>query len=161
MLKIPDGYYNVCELNDVFQPLGTEFSLHAPTGRLQVSAEKRLVINRRLADLLGISRDTFEPGKTYTADEPHRLAVHREICIHLAEISTSENLYNGHPTTLLRSVPVKNERCGGGRAETFSGLQYKRLASGTVSQLTLAILDTIGRKLYFDHVSATLHIRNI
>ena len=46
------------------------------------------------------------------ADEPHRLAVHREICVHLAEISTSENLLNGAPSTLLRSVPVKNERWG-------------------------------------------------
>ena len=106
-LKIPDGYYNACELDDVLQPLGAELRLHAPTGRLKLSAEKRLVLNRRLADLLGFSRDTFEPGKTYTADEPHRLAVYREICVHLAEISTTENLHNGAPSTLLRSVPVK------------------------------------------------------
>ena len=33
--QIPDGYYNVCELNeDVFEPLGAEFHLHTPTGRL-------------------------------------------------------------------------------------------------------------------------------
>ena len=161
-LKIPDGYYNACELDDVLQPLGAELRLHAPTGRLKLSAEKSLVLNRRLDDLLGFSRDTFEPFKTYTADEPHRLAVYREICVHLAEISTTENLHNGAPSTLLRSVPVKNERCGGGWTETFPGLQYKRLASGTVSQLTLAILDTSGRKLCFDHVSATLHIiRNV
>ena len=132
-LKIPDGYYNACELDDVLQPLGTELRLHAPTGHLKLSAEKRLVLNRRLADLLGFSRDTFEPGKTYTADEPHRLAVYREICVRLAEVSTSENLHNGRPSTLLRSVPVNNERCGGGRTETFPGLQYKLLASGTVS----------------------------
>ena len=161
-LKIPDGYYNACELDDVLQPLGAELCLHAPTGRLKLSAEKRLVLNSWLADFLGFSRDTFEPGKTYTADEPHRLAVYREICVHLAEISTTENLHNGAPSTPLRSVPVKNKRCGGGRTETFPGLQYKRLASGTVSQLTLAILDTSGRKLCFDHVSAALHIiRNV
>ena len=111
-LKIPNGYYNACELDDVLQPLGAELRLHAPTGRLKLSAEKRLVLNRRLADLLGFSRDTFEPGKTYTANEPHRLAVYREICVHLAEISTTENPHNGAPSTLLRSVPVKNERCG-------------------------------------------------
>ena len=85
--SIPDGYYNVCELDDVFQPLGTEVRLHAPTGRLQLSAKRCLVLNRRLADLLG----TFEPGKTYTADKPHRLNVHREVCVHLAEISTGKS----------------------------------------------------------------------
>ena len=159
-LKTSDGYYNDCKLDDMLQPLGAELRLHAPTRRLKLSAEKRLVLNRRLADLLRFSRDTFEPGKTYTTDEPHRLTVYREICVHLAEISTRENLHNGRPSTLLRSVPVENEICGGGRTESFPGLQYKRLALGTVSQLTIAILDTSGRRLYFDHVSATLHIRN-
>ena len=54
-------------------------------------------------------------------------AIHREICVHLAEISTSDTLHNGRPCTLLRSLPVKNEKCGGGRTETFPILQYKRL----------------------------------
>ena len=72
---IPDGYYNVCELNeDVFEPLGAELHLHTPIGRLQMSARKRLVLNRGLAKLFGFTRDEFEPGKTYIADEPHRLA---------------------------------------------------------------------------------------
>ena len=156
-----DGYYNVCELDDVFQPLGTDLHLHALTGRLQLSvSKKRLVLNPRLADLLEFSRDMFEPGEMYMADEPHRLAIHREIFVHLAEVSTSENLHNARPSTLLRSVPVENERCGGGRTETFPRLQYKQLASGTVSQLSLTILNTNGSKLYFDHISATLHIRN-
>ena len=44
-LKIPDGYYNACELDDVLQPLGTEHRLHAPTGRLELSAEMRLIVN--------------------------------------------------------------------------------------------------------------------
>ena len=40
--KIPDGFYNVCELNeDVFEPLGAELHLHTPTGCLQMSARKR------------------------------------------------------------------------------------------------------------------------
>ena len=81
--------------------------------------------------------------------------------MHLAEISTSENLHNGRPSTLLRSIPVENERCGGGRTETFPHLQYKRLASGTVSQLTLTVLDVGDIKLDFDHLSAVLHIRNV
>ena len=117
---VPDGYYNVYELSeDVFQALGAELNLHAPTGRLQLSMKKRLVLNSGMAKLLGFSGDRFEPGKTYIAGEPHRLAVYREICVHLAaEVSSLDNLHNGHPSTLLRSVPVENERCGSGRTET-------------------------------------------
>ena len=73
---VPDGYYNVCELNeDVFQPLGAELNLQTPTGRLQLSTKKHLALNSGLAKLLGFSRDRFfEPGETYIAGEPHRLA---------------------------------------------------------------------------------------
>ena len=160
VLDIPDGYYNVCELDkEAFWPLGAELSLHTPTGRLQISSKNHLALNRELAKLLGFSQERFEPGKSHIADEPNRLAIHREICVHLAEISTSENLHNGRPSTLLKSVPVENEMCGGGRTESFLVLQYKRLASGPLSQLTLTILDMSGRKLGFDYLSAVLHIR--
>ena len=140
---VPDGYYNVCELSeDVFQPLGAELNLHAQNGRLHLSTKKRLVLNSGLSKLLGFSGDRFEPGKTYIAGEPHRLAVYREIYVHLAEVSSSDNLHNGHPPTLLRSVSVENEKCGSGRTEAFPVLQYKRLSSGSVSQLTISLRDT-------------------
>ena len=160
VLDIPDGYYNVCELDkEAFRPLCAELSLHTPTGRLQISSKNHLALNRELAKLLGFSQERFEPGQSHIADEPNRLAIHREICVILAEISTSENLHNGRPSTLLKSVPVENERCGGGRTESFPVLQYKRLASGPLSKLTLTILDMTGRKLGFDYLSAVLHIR--
>ncbi|MEW8206878.1 MAG: hypothetical protein AB2653_18590 [Candidatus Thiodiazotropha endolucinida] len=160
-MSIPDGYYNTCELDEeAFQPLGSELRLSAPTGRLQLTVKKCLVLNSGLAKLLGFTQETFEPGKTYLADEPHRLTIHREIYVHLAEVSTSDNLYNGRPSTLLRSVPVENERRGGGRTEVFPVLLYKRLAAGANSQLTLTVLDVNGKKLSFDFMSATLHIRH-
>ena len=80
--------------------------------------------------------------------------------MHLAEVSSSDNLHNGYPSTLLRSVPVENERVGGARTETFPVLQYKRLSSSPVSQLTISLRDTNGRRLSFEYLSVTLHIRN-
>ena len=80
--------------------------------------------------------------------------------MHLAEVSSSDNVHNGHPSTLLRSVPVGNEMCGSGRTETFHVLQYKRLSSGPVSKLTISLTDTKGKRLLFEYINATLHIRN-
>ena len=61
VLDIPDGYYNVCELDkEAFRPLGAELRLNAPTGRLQLSAKKGLIFNSGMVDLLGFSRETFE-----------------------------------------------------------------------------------------------------
>ena len=159
VLSIPKGYYNVCELDkEAFRPLDAEVCM-PPTGRLQIFSKKRLVLIRMLAELLGFSREMFEPGQIHIADEPHRLAIHREICVHLAEVRTSENIHNGRPSTLLKSIPVENERCGGGRTEAFPVLQYKRLAPGLLSQLTLTILDTNGRNIDFDYLSEVLLIR--
>ena len=119
-------------------------------------------VSSGLKKLLGFSQDIdmFHPEETYIADEPHRLAVCRKICVDLAEVSSSDNLHNGRTSTLLRSVPVENEMCGSGPTETFTVLQYKRLSSGPVSQLTSSLRDTNGKSLNFDHLSATLHIRN-
>ena len=98
---IPDWYYNVCELDELFQVLGAELTLHTSTGRLQLSTVKRLrlpmMLNSGLAKLLGFSREIFEPGKEYTADKPYILVVYREIGVHLAEVSSSDSLHNGHP----------------------------------------------------------------
>ena len=42
VFDIPDGYYNVCELDkEAFRPLVAELRLHAHTGRLQISSKKK------------------------------------------------------------------------------------------------------------------------
>ena len=80
--------------------------------------------------------------------------------MHLSEMNSSDNLHNGNPSTSLWSVPVENEKCGSGRTETFHVLQYKRLSSGPVLQLTISLRDTKGKRLPFEYINATLHIRN-
>ena len=81
----------------------------------------------------------------WNAGSPSIVVVYREILVHLAEVNTSENLHNGRPSTLLRSVPVENERCRGGWTESFPFLQYKSLAFGAHPQLTLTVLDVNGK----------------
>lgn len=159
---IRDGYYNNCELNEkVFQPLGAELELNAATGRLQlsVSKQKHLVLNRGLAKFLGFTQLRFQPG-SYIADKAHNLSIHKVICAHLAEVCTSENLHNGRPSTMIRLIPVGNERCGSGRTESFPYLQFIRLTTNPISQLTLSLKDINGKLLSFDHISATLHLRS-
>ena len=111
----PDGYYNAREQDEeVFKPLGAKLHLDTHTGLLQLTTRnEKIMMSSELAKVLGFSKNTFEGAKmllrngltrsggTYTADEPHRLAVHREVYIHLTELSTSENLTNGQPSTLL------------------------------------------------------------
>ena len=130
------------------------------------------MMSSELDEVLGYPQNTFEAekmllrngltrsSKTYTADEPQRLAVHQEVYIHLAELSTSETLTNGQPSTLLRSIPVENENRGAGSTISFQVLQYKRLAADPISQLTISLRNSKGKRLPFEYISATLHNRN-
>ena len=88
---VQDGYYNARELDEeVFKPLGAKLYLDMHTGLLQLTTKNdNIMMSSELAKVLGFSQNTFEgakmllrngltrSGRTYTADEPHRLAVHR------------------------------------------------------------------------------------
>ena len=49
---------------------------------------------------------------------------------------------------------------GAGRTISFQVLQYKRLAAGPISLVTISLSDTKEKRLPFEYISATLHIRN-
>ena len=74
-------------------------------------------------------------------------------------MSTSENLSNGQPSTLLISIPVENEKRGAGRTISIQVLQYKRLAAGPISQLTISLRDTKGKRLPFEYISDLTHTK--
>ena len=95
------------------------------------------------------------------AEYPNKLAIHRELFVHLSELSTSVNLQNGVPSTLLRPVHVENERCDDSRTVSFPALQYKRLAAGVISNMTVKVLDEQGGNVNTSYLSAVLHIRAI
>ena len=82
---VPGGYYNVCELSeDVFQPLGDELNLHAPTGRLQLPTKKRLVLKAGWPNSLGFLETDSNPAKrTSQASHTDLLSIGRSVCTSL------------------------------------------------------------------------------
>ena len=86
-----DGYYNARELDEeVFKPLGAKLHIDTHTGlRRLTTRNDKIMMSSELAKVLGFSKNTFggakmllrnglnRSGETYTADKPHRLAVHR------------------------------------------------------------------------------------
>ena len=69
-------------------------------------------------------------------------------------------LTNGQPCTLLRSIPDEHEKRGAWRTISFQVLQYKRLAVGPISQLTISLRDIKRKRLPFEYISATLNIKD-
>ena len=128
-MLVPDGYYNAHELDEeVFKPLGAKSHIGTHTDVLQLTTKNdKIVMSSELAKVLGFSQNTFEAekmllrngptrsSKTYTADEPHGLAGHREVYIHLAELSTSENLTNRQPAQYAARIYSRRKRKTGCR----------------------------------------------
>ena len=112
---------------------------------------KRLELNKRLANTLGLgfTQDAFEPGKpTVQWKQTVWLSIESYVCTFL-KLALQIRLHNGRPSTLLRSIPVENEKCYGGRTQTFTIQHYKRLASSVIPQLSLSILDVSGERVHF------------
>ena len=162
IITITGGYYNVCDLNEhVFKPHGAKLDLHAPSGFLRITSNaSRIQLRNNLMRTLGFTVQTIEPGGILLGSKHPQLAIHKKLNIHLLQLSTFQNSYNGIPSTLLRSVPVKNETCGGGRTVAFPVLQYKRLMTGDIPQLTVFVMDEHEQKINLEYISIILYIKD-
>ena len=156
---IPDGYYNFCALDEVFKRYGMSVGLHGPTGHIRITTGAKPVrISPGLARILGFPGLSLVANKIHHATRPHQLAIHRELFVHLKELSTSENVVNGLPSTLLRAVPVGNESCASGQTWSPGNIEYKRLSSCDLSRLTIEVLGADGDALPFEYIRMTLSI---
>ena len=162
VITIPDGYYNVCDLNEeVFKPNGAELELHSPSGFLRLTSNaSRIQLGDNLMRTLGFTVKSIEPRQVLLGLKHPQLAIYKKLNIHLLQLSTFQNSYNGMPSTLLRSVPVENEKCGGGRTVAFQVLQYKKLMTGDIPQLTVFVMDEHGQKINLEYISITLYIKD-
>ena len=81
---IPDGYYNVCELDNFFQLLNAELTLHSPTGRLQLSTVKRLNLPAGWRNSLGFLKRYSNPAKsTSRTSHTDLLSIGGSVCTSL------------------------------------------------------------------------------
>lgn len=160
--QITDGYYSVCSLNDeVFKPLGAELKMNDSNGTVVLinNGRNTLRLGRPLARTLGMSPDEIKPTTTVTGTKLPDLVPYRELFIHLGQVSTTYNIQGGHPSTILRAVPVKTEKYNDGRTESFSPRQYKRLTQGNIPELIISVLDINHNPVNIGYLSLTLHIK--
>ena len=160
-VTIPDGYYNVCTLNEFFKDHGCKVSINSANGCLKIEVLEdgiEIVLERLLANTLG-----FVPGKLTRklnfGDFIPKLVTHKEVFVHLDCLNTSDTLFGETPSTLLRMISVGNENYNSGRYEIFPNLQYKKLKKGLIPNMTIRVLDTYNEKIDMWYVSLTLHLK--
>ena len=157
---IPDGYYSMCALHEeIFKPLGMSLTLNPGNGRLTMGSPtlKEVLLIQGLAATLGFNPQAITLLAEQSAYAPKLpcLVPNKELYVHLADISSSENIPQSN---VLRTLPVKEERFNSGRAESFTQLQYKKLQLGLITGFTISVLDAAGRPVHIGYMSVTLHI---
>jgi hypothetical protein len=161
-VRVPDGYYDICSLNNsVFIPQKLELKYNFASGKVSIHNLKKPLDLGLLGKTLGfINSASSTADGVATGDTFPKLILYKEIFIHLDEgLSTSQNIHNHHPSTLLRMLPVKTEECNGGRAESFNNPQYRRLENGPLNGIILSVRDAGHRLLPVAHLSCVLEIR--
>ena len=119
-----------------------------------------VVLDSTLTQFLGITRvgaDWFT--QKFVGDTPVKLIVHKWLYIYLDQLSTTSNIVDGAPSTLLAIIPASPIK--GIISTTPSNPTYKKLEVGHIYQLNLRVLDENGIivKNHGKSMTAVLDIR--
>ena len=94
-----------------------------------------------LRRILGIDESGWIGGE-YEGDRPVNCITHKWFHIYLDQLSTTSNLVDGAPSTLLAIVPAASD---GGIVDINPHYpMYKKMEVGHIHQLTLHVLDENG-----------------
>ena len=118
---------------------GAQLSITA-TGLINLFIPERRAIkfHSNLRRLLGIDEKGWIEG-TYEGDRSVTIIIHKWFHIYLDQLSTTSNIVDGAPSTLLAIVPASATR--GIINITPSNPMFKKLAAGHIHQLNLRVLD--------------------
>ena len=97
--------------------------------------------DRQLCRLLGITERHAITGK-YVGDRPVKLIVHKWLYIYLDQLSTTSNIVDNAPSTLIAIVPASDSK--GIINITPPNPIFKKLEVGHIYQLNLRVLDENG-----------------
>ena len=164
---IPPGLYTIKRLvrtiNSIFPQTEIKLSLSEETGIVTFTSEDTrisVVLSGGLHKILGF--DNKKLSVTYVGDRPAYLPTDTLFYIYLDQLSTSSNLVDGAPSSLLAIVPATADGDSVVRINP-SNPMYKRLQVGNIHQLSLRVLNERGE--IFDNnkkpMTAVLEIRHV
>ena len=138
LVRIPSGYYSFQQLADIFRRHKINMSVNETNGRVTLTTPSELKTSKRLKTMLGLQiKGRFFPKQTYQGDRPLDFAVIKSLLVHLSEINSSYNYFNGSPFDVLTVIPIENKNFGDIVTVRFEHSELKPLKTGALSELKL------------------------
>jgi len=166
-LELRDGYYGFCELKKVLKDK-FQIDLEISDANLAVTItfepkDFTYRFAKKLATMLGFKNNTFAVNAnnfTFEGQNSLDLEVNSPLYVHLDELSTSDNLWNGRPSTILRVVPsADNASYCKREVKSFLNPQFKKLVSRPIDRLHIRIKDRNGDEIKCDDLFLVFEIQ--
>ena len=171
-VTIDDGYYGFCALKEELSEAGIELKLNNANLKITLTfkpEQPRESYNFAggLAKMLGFETNdqaihnfaVATHNRTFEGQNPIDLAINSLLYVHLNELNTNENLYDGRPSTVLRVIPAGSSAYCVHEIKTFTNLQFKPLVHGHHEKLNLRITDQTGKRVRCDDLHVVLEIK--
>ena len=144
---VPTGLYTFEQISSLIisHITGAKLSITA-TGliNLFIPERKAIKLHSNLRRLLGIDEKGWIEG-TYEGDRSVKILIHKWFHIYLDQLSTTSNIVDGAPSTLLAIVSASTTR---GIIDTnFYYAMYKKLEVGDIHHLNLRVLNENGTEV--------------
>jgi hypothetical protein len=166
-LDIPAGLYSFEQLKETISAATSSVTLTVNQVNglitLAVAEEWEVCMTDGLLTLLGLDDGCggeWLGAGIYMGDRPIDFAAQKTVHVHLQEVSTTHNIVDGAPSTLLACIAVGCHSFGDIITTRMEHPEYKHLHDGSISEWNLTIRDARGR-IIDNHnlpVSATLEI---
>lgn len=146
--KIEDGYYSFQQISDLFEEQGITLTVNETNGIASMISPNEIRMSKDLKNMLGFDiKGKISPNETHTGTKSIDFAIYKMLYIHLNQLNTSYNYFNGSPSTILASIPIVNKEFGDIVTTKIELPEYKCLSNGTISELKLEIRDENNKKI--------------
>ena len=146
--RIQDGFYSFNQIVDVFQGLNIALSVDETNGIASLVTDNELKISKGLKLMLGFGdKRKFQATTTHVGSKCLDFATVKSLYIHLEQLNTSQNYFNGTPSTVLAVVPIENKEYGDIVSVRFENPEYKYLSNGTLAEFELSVRDLYNQKI--------------
>ena len=146
--RIEDGYYSFQQIADIFSSLNISLTVNENNGIASLTTDNELKISEGLKLMLGFdNKRKFEANITHFGNKCLDFATVKSLYIHLEQLNTSQNYFNGTPSTVLTVVPIGNKEYGDIVSVRFEHPEYKYLSNGAITELEISVRDEHNHKI--------------
>ena len=146
--RIEDGYYSFQQIADILSTLNITLTVNENNGIASLTTDNELKMSKGLKLMLGFgNKRKFEANTTHVGNKCLDFATVKSLYIHLEQLNTSQNYFNGAPSTVLAVLPIENKEYGDIVSVRFEHPEFKYFSNGAITELEISVRDENGRKI--------------